>query len=43
MRKTIKRLGAVLLAMAMAVSVLCTGALAAETSNSITIDRKSVV
>lgn len=30
MRKTIKRLGAVLLAMAMAVSVLCTGALAAE-------------
>ncbi len=31
MRKTIKRLGAVLLAMAMAVSVLCTGALAAET------------
>lgn len=37
MRKTIKRLGAVLLAMAMAVSVLCTGALAAETY-SITID-----
>lgn len=31
MRKTIKRLGAVLLAMAMAVSVLCTGALAADT------------
>lgn len=30
MRKTIKRLGAVLLAMAMAVSVLCTGALAEE-------------
>lgn len=30
MRKTIKRLGAVLLAMAMAVSVLCTGALAAD-------------
>lgn len=37
MRKTIKRLGAVLLAMAMAVSVLCTGALAEETY-SITID-----
>ena len=31
MRKTIKRLGAVLLAMAMVVSVLCTGALAADT------------
>lgn len=31
MRKTIKRLGAVLLAMAMAVSVLCTGALATDT------------
>lgn len=41
MRKTIKRLGAVLLAMAMAVSVLCTGALAAETSNSITITNTS--
>lgn len=41
MRKTIKRLGAVLLAMAMAVSVLCTGALAAETSNSITITTTS--
>lgn len=40
MRKTIKRLGAVLLAMAMAVSVLCTGALAAE-SNSITITNTS--
>ena len=37
MRKTIKRLGAVLLAMAMAVSVLCTGALAAETTYSITV------
>lgn len=41
MRKTIKRLGAVLLAMAMAVSVLCTGALAAETSYTITINGKS--
>ena len=41
MRKTIKRLGAVLLAIAMAVSVLCTGALAAETSNSITITTTS--
>lgn len=41
MRKTIKRLGAVLLAMAMAVSVLCTGALAADTSNSITITTTS--
>lgn len=41
MRKTIKRLGAVLLAMAMAVSVLCTGALAADTSNSITITNTS--
>lgn len=37
MRKTIKRLGAVLLAMAMAVSVLCTGALAAETTYSIMV------
>lgn len=37
MRKTIKRLGAVLLAMAMAVSVLCTGTLAAETTYSITV------
>ena len=37
MRKTIKRLGAVLLAMAMAVSVLCTGALAAESTYSITV------
>lgn len=37
MRKTIKRLGAVLLAMAMAVSVLCTDALAAETTYSITV------
>ena len=37
MRKTIKRLGAVLLAMAMAVSVLCTGALAADTTYSITV------
>ncbi len=41
MRKTIKRLGAVLLAMAMAVSVLCTGALADGTSNSITIKTSS--
>ena len=41
MRKTIKRLGAVLLAMAMAVSVLCTGALAEGTSNSITIKTSS--
>ena len=41
MRKTIKRLGAVLLAMAMAVSVLCTGALAEGTSNSITIETSS--
>lgn len=41
MRKTINRLGAVLLAMAMAVSVLCTGALAVETSNSITITTTS--
>ena len=41
MRKTIKRLGAVLLAIAMAVSVLCMGALAAETSNSITITTTS--
>lgn len=41
MRKTIKRLGAVLLAMAMAVSVLCTGALAADTNNSITITTTS--
>lgn len=40
MRKTIKRLGAVLLAMAMAVSVLCTGALAAETY-SITVNGKA--
>lgn len=38
MRKTIKRLGAVLLAMAMAVSVLCTGALAAETTYTLTIN-----
>mgnify|MGYP004462601741 FL=1 len=38
MRKTIKRLGAVLLAMAMAVSVLCTGALAAESKYVITIN-----
>ena len=37
MRKTIKRLGAVLLAMAMAVSVLCTGALAAENMYTLTI------
>lgn len=37
MRKTIKRLGAVLLAMAMAVSVLCTGALAAESTYTLTI------
>lgn len=37
MRKTIKRLGAVLLAMAMAVSVLCTGALAADTTYSIMV------
>ncbi len=41
MRKTIKWLGAVLLAMAMAVSVLCTGALAEGTSNSITIKTSS--
>ncbi|MEE0325911.1 MAG: SpaH/EbpB family LPXTG-anchored major pilin [Butyricicoccus sp.] len=41
MRKTIKRLGAVLLAMAMAVSVLCTGALAAETTYSITVNGKA--
>lgn len=41
MRKTIKRLGAVLLAMAMAVSVLCTSALAEDTSNSITITTTS--
>lgn len=41
MRKTIKRLGAVLLAMAMAVSVLCTGALAEGTSYTITINGKS--
>ena len=41
MRKTIKRLGAVLLAMAMAVSVLCTGALAAESKYVITINGKS--
>ena len=40
MRKTIKRLGAVLLAMAMAVSVLCTGALAADTY-SITVNGKA--
>lgn len=38
MRKTIKRLGAVLLAMAMAVSVLCTGALAEESKYVITIN-----
>lgn len=38
MRKTIKRLGAVLLAMAMAVSVLCTGALAAESKYVIIIN-----
>lgn len=38
MKKTIKRLGAVLLAMAMAVSVLCTGALAAESKYSITVN-----
>ena len=37
MRKTIKRLGAVLLAMAMAVSVLCTGALAEESTYTLTI------
>lgn len=37
MRKTIKRLGAVLLAMAMAVSVLCTGALAEENMYTLTI------
>lgn len=37
MRKTIKRLGAVLLAMAMAVSVLCTGALAAGSTYTLTI------
>lgn len=37
MKKTIKRLGAIFLAMAMAVSVLCTGALAADTY-SITIE-----
>lgn len=37
MRKTIKRLGAVLLAMAMAVFVLCTGALAAESTYTLTI------
>lgn len=45
MRKTIKRLGAVLLAMAMAVSVLCTGALAADddttTPNGYTISVKA--
>lgn len=41
MRKTIKRLGAVLLAMAMAVSVLCTGALAAESTYSITVNGKA--
>ena len=41
MRKTIKRLGAVLLTMAMAVSVLCTGALAAESQYTITINGKS--
>lgn len=41
MRKTIKRLGAVLLAMAMAVSVLCTGALAEESQYTITINGKS--
>lgn len=41
MRKTIKRLGAVLLAIAMAVSVLCTGALAAESKYVITINGKS--
>lgn len=40
MKKTFKRLGAALLAMAMAVSVLCTGALAAGT-NSITITTTS--
>lgn len=40
MRKTIKRMGAVLLAMAMAVSVLCTGALAADTY-SITVNGKA--
>lgn len=38
MRKTIKRLGAVLLAMAMAVSVLCTGALADGSKYVITIN-----
>lgn len=37
MRKTIKRLGAVLLAMAMAVSVLCTGALAEDTDTTYTL------
>ena len=41
MRKTIKRLGAVLIAMAMAVSVLCTGALAEESQYTITINGKS--
>lgn len=40
MRNTIKRLGAVLLAMAMALSVLCTGALAADTY-SITVNGKA--
>lgn len=38
MKKTIKRLGAIFLAMAMAVSVLCTGALAADTTYTLTIN-----
>lgn len=37
MKKTFKRLGAALLAMAMAVSVLCTGALAEETMYTISV------
>ncbi|WP_432619253.1 SpaA isopeptide-forming pilin-related protein [Butyricicoccus sp.] len=42
MKKTFKRLGAALLAMAMAVSVLCTGALAEDTKTyQITINGKS--
>ena len=42
MKKTFKRLGAMFLAMAMAVSVLCTGAMAAdETNYTITINGKT--
>ncbi len=41
MKKTFKRLGAMFLAMVMAVSVLCTGAFAADTTYTITINNET--